>query len=124
MRRTRRRATARRFDRTQSKYKSRWEEEYAARLEAQKQAGLIKDWQYEQIRIRLADGKFYTPDFMVLCLDDEVQLHEVKGRWREAAAVRTAVALEKVPFAFFIVRRQSTGRGSKKVVTWTVEEMD
>lgn len=76
------------------KYDSKWEEQYSVVLEARKRAGMIRDYRLKPFRLRLADGSFYTPDFMVVTNDDMIELHEVKGFWREAAKVRIKVAAE------------------------------
>lgn len=82
------------------------EREYAAHLELLCKARVIKAWGYEQIRLRLADGAFYTPDFIVVAADEALEIHETKGFMREAARVRIKVAAEMHPFRFFIVRKE------------------
>jgi hypothetical protein len=80
---------------TVSPYRSKWEAERAALLAARKQAGSIADWRYEGIRLKLADGAWYKPDFMVKHNDGSVELEEVKGHWREAARLRWKIAVEQ-----------------------------
>lgn len=85
------------------KFKSKAEARYAQLLEAQKRDGLITDWRYEAITLRLADGVRYTPDFMVR-IGDRMRLVEVKGHMREAARVRLRVAVEMYPcFTWLLV---------------------
>lgn len=84
-------------------FKSDLEARYAAHLECRKIAGDLRDWRYEPIRLRLADGTFYKPDFMVMAMDDVIEIHESKGHMREAARVRLNVAVEMFPFRFFLV---------------------
>lgn len=85
------------------KFKSKAEARYAQLLEAQKRDGLITDWKYEAITLRLADGVRYTPDFMVR-IGDRMRLVEVKGHMREAARVRLRVAVEMYPcFTWLLV---------------------
>lgn len=91
------------------------EREYAAHLELLARAGEIKTWGYEQIKLRLADGTFYTPDFIVVARDEHLEIHETKGFMREAARVRIKVAAELHPFRFFIVRKEG-GRFTKEAV--------
>jgi hypothetical protein len=90
---------------------------YAAELEARKAAGEVSWWAFETMRFRLADGAWYKPDFAVvvtfqfqadgqLWVDSKLELHEVKGHWREAARVRIKVAADRHPFRFVAVTRK------------------
>lgn len=101
---------------------------YAAVLDASKAAGRVVWWAFEGMRFRLAEGAWYTPDFAVMVVDDSelehggplrLELHEVKGHWREAARVRIKVAADRFPFPFKAVRkrRQRDGGG------WHVEDI-
>lgn len=79
---------------------------YAQRLELLKRAGEIVDWRFEAIKLRLADGTFYTPDFLVVLLAPPNEFHEVKGHWRDDARVKFKVAAELFPmFRFRALRR-------------------
>jgi hypothetical protein len=75
-------------------YRSKWEAERAQILEVQKRGGMIRDWRYEAVRLKLADGAWYKSDFVVRHNDGGIELEEVKGYWREAARVRWKVAIE------------------------------
>ena len=89
---------------------------YGMLLEAQKRREEIVDWLYEPISLHLAKGSQYTPDFMVVMNDGEVQFHETKGFMREAAFVRLKVAAAKFwHFRFFLVK---SGKGG-----WSIEEV-
>jgi len=91
------------------KYKSKGEEEYAQHLSILGAAGEIQGWRYEAIKLRLADGAWYTPDFIVL-RENCIEIHEFKGFWREAARVRIKVAAETYPeFQFIAIQRQGNG---------------
>ena len=92
---------------------------YAGYLELQKKAGEIEDWGYEKIKFRLADGKWWKPDFMVTksffggvtsrgkrTSGFLIEIHETKGFDREAAALKRSVAAELFPwFDFYLVKR-------------------
>lgn len=65
----------------------------------------IRDWWYESVRLRLANGAWYTPDFVVMMHDGTLEMHEVKGFWREAARVRIKVAADNYPFKFIAVQK-------------------
>ncbi len=80
---------------------------YAQRLELLKRAGEILDYMFEPLKLRLADNTFYTPDFLVV-RTERLELHEVKGFWRDDARVKWKVAAEQYwIFAWAAVRRKS-----------------
>lgn len=87
---------------------------YAERLEARKQAGEVLGYWFEAVKLRLADKTFYTPDFLVLKADMELEIHEVKGFWEDDARVKIKVAAEQLPFKFVAV--------TKKAGHWSFEE--
>jgi hypothetical protein len=77
----------------------------------------VAGWIYEGIKLRLADGCFYTPDFAVCRTNGDLELHEVKAAkkmsanrdqtFKEAARVRIKVAAERYPWFRFVVARPS-----------------
>lgn len=88
------------------RYASKLEAEWAQHLELQRRAGAIYHWAYEGMRIKLAGGAYYRPDFFVLTPELVVEFHEVKGHMREAAHVRIKVAASQHPwFKFTLVRK-------------------
>jgi hypothetical protein len=86
-----------------------------ARFEAEEiiprvRIGEILWYGFEAIKIRLADGAWYTPDFVIQDSYGLISLIEVKGFWREAARVRVKVAADKVPwFIRAVTRDRKTG---------------
>lgn len=97
---------ATRLDRLEPAYKSGWEKLYAQHLETLKKAGDVLWYKYEGIRLRLADGALFSPDFAVVTAPlGALELHEVKGQWREAAKVRWKLAKESFPFVFKLVTK-------------------
>lgn len=78
-------------------------------LEARKRAGEIRWYGFEPVRLRLADGAFYKPDYMVVT-NAGVEFHEVKGFLRIAANIRFKVAAEAFPFAQFLMYRKRKAR--------------
>lgn len=81
------------------------ESAYASRLEAQRQAGEIEWWAFEPMKFKLADGAWYTPDFIIL--KDGAQFAvETKGFWREAARVRCKVFASKYPHIRLIAAKR------------------
>ena len=67
-------------------------------------AGKILWYSFEGITLRLADRTTYTPDFVVMLANGELEMHEVKGFWTDDAKVKVKVAAEKFPFRFIAVR--------------------
>lgn len=83
-------------------------------LQLRKSGGEVHGWRYEAVKFRLADGAFYTPDFVVYLSDGTIELAEVKGSagWEEAARVRIKVAAEQHPeFAWVGYTEQRGHRG-------------
>jgi hypothetical protein len=66
----------------------------------------VEAWWFEPFGLRLADGTFYHPDFMVQRKNGMVEVHEVKGFWRDDARVKIKVAAERFPFAFFVATQK------------------
>lgn len=90
---------------------------YAALLESHKQAGEIQWYAFEGMTFKLADNTRYTPDFAVLRSDGLMEIHEVKGFWRDDGRVKIKVAAELFPFRFLAVKKQSKKAGGG----WDVE---
>lgn len=78
---------------------------YAAYLDGLKKDGVIADYRFEAVKLRLADKTFYTPDFVVLAPDGVLEMHEVKGFWEEDARVKIKVAAAQFPFRFVAVKK-------------------
>lgn len=81
------------------------EADYAMQLEFRKRVGEILQYDFEAIKLRLADNTFYEPDFLVLLANGELEIHEVKGHWEDDARVKIKVAAEKFPFRFIAMTR-------------------
>lgn len=90
---------------------NKWEQEYAQYLEAARQAGTIRWYGFEAIKLRLASGTYYTPDFAVLNTDNELEFREIKGFWRDDALVKFKVAAEHFPFRFLALRKKRVSEG-------------
>jgi hypothetical protein len=84
---------------------------YAAHLGMRQLAGEIVGWKFEAVKLRLADGAFYKPDFLILFSDGRIEFVETKGGlWREAARVRFRVARELFsPIVFRAIRKGEGG---------------
>lgn len=83
------------------KYDSQGEADHANRLDAAQRTGGVVWWAHKPFAFILSEHENkskrirYTPDFLVLTGDLEMEVHEVKGWWREAALVRVRLAAEK-----------------------------
>lgn len=60
-------------------YRSKTEASYAQHLDLQIRAGALRTWKYEAVRLALAPGVTYVPDFLEVAGDSFVFV-EVKGR--------------------------------------------
>lgn len=82
------------------------ESKYAAHLEMLRLGHLVQWWAYQPLKfkLKLADKTYYTPDFMVLNAEGELEIHEVKGFMEDDASVKLKVAAETFPFAFRLVK--------------------
>lgn len=89
------------------------EQAYDAHLELRRLAGEVAWYRFEAVKLRLADRTFYTPDFMVILADGEMQFHEVKGFWRDDARVKIKVAAVQFPFLFVAIRKTKGGWGTE-----------
>jgi hypothetical protein len=75
----------------------------AVELEEWKRQGKIDDWRYHPIKVRLAVGCMYTPDFGALHSDTgHWALYEYKGSWKMKNArdsrTRLKIAAELYPW--------------------------
>jgi len=91
---------------------------YAQRLELLKQGCQVKWYAFDKIKLRLADGCFYTCDFAVMTDANVIEMHEVKGFWTDDARVKIKVASDLYPFRFIAVKPRSKKNGGG----WEVEE--
>lgn len=88
---------------------NRLEARYALHLGALKRAGAILDYSFECLKLRLADRTYYSPDFMVINIESEVEIHEVKATakgkplYEDDAIVKLKVVAEHFPFRFKMV---------------------
>jgi hypothetical protein len=77
--------------------------QYADEAEAYKKIGRIDSWMYHPIRVRLAHGCNYTPDFGLRMLGEFV-LIETKGSWKAKGArdSRTRLQIAQQMFPWWI----------------------
>lgn len=87
----------------------------AVELEAMKRSGLIADWWYEALTLKLADDCRYTPDFLIQERDGSLRLEETKGFWRDDAKVKTKLCVVRFPFPLRVLKKAKQG--------WDVEDV-
>lgn len=91
---------------------------YADHLRLREHAKEIRAFLFEAVTFKLAPDCRYTPDFLVVTRDDVIELHEVKGFWRDDAKVKLRVAATRFPFLRFLAVRRERGGG------WTSEPFE
>jgi hypothetical protein len=94
---------------------------YAGYLDTLKSLGDVLWWEFEGIKLRLADNTFLTMDFAVMNSAFEMELVDVKGSFamiEDDAWAKTKVAAAKFPFRFFVVVPVD-----RKFSAWKVEEV-
>lgn len=91
---------------------------YASYLSELQAVGGILWHRFEGMTFRLADNTRYTPDFVVMRRDGQLEAHEVKGYWQDDARVKIKVAAELFPLKFVAVK----ARAKKDGGGWQVEE--
>ena len=90
---------------------------YAAHLERIR--GTVVAWfKFEGVKLRLANNTFYSPDFAVMLMNGHMEMHEVKGFWRDDARAKIKIAADLYPFRFIAL----TARSKRDGGGWAVEE--
>lgn len=92
------------------------EQAYQNHLAALQQAGEVAWFKFEGVKLRLADNTFYTPDFAVMLANGQMEMHEVKGVWRDDARAKIKIAAELYPFRFLAVQQKPKKEGGGWVV--------
>lgn len=104
--------------------RNRTEAAYEAHLQALCAAGEICGFEFEGMKLRMADKTWWTPDFVVMTADGYIELHDTKGTttktrangekekapWIEDdARVKMKVIAEQWPFKVFAVFKTPAG---------------
>ena len=87
---------------------------YAQLLDLMITQGKIAWYKFEGITLKLADMTRYTPDFIVMLDNGEIEIHEVKGSLsfiQDDAKVKIKVAADIFPFRFIIVAPRAKKHG-------------
>lgn len=94
------------------------EEKYSLYLSELLHAGTILWYKFEGMTFKLADNTRYTPDFMVMLANNELEAHEVKGFWQGDARVKIKVAAAQFPIHFIAIKVKAKKDGGG----WSIEE--
>ena len=79
-------------------------------LEASRRAGLIEDWKFEAVKLRIGPRCFYTPDFLVERFGQKPLFLETKGPFvREDSRVKFIAAKELHKWADFEMHQLTQG---------------
>lgn len=62
-------------------------------------------FKYEGVSLKLADKTRYSPDFIVMKKDFQIEFHEVKGYWEDQARIKIKVAADLFPFKFIAIKK-------------------
>lgn len=92
--------------RLKSGERNKTEAAYELFLEAQKQAGEILWYAFEGMTFKLAKDTRYTPDFVVMKSDGQLECREVKGAkaiFQCDAKAKIKIAAEMFPLKFIAV---------------------
>ncbi len=83
-----------------------------------RESGRIDSFKFEEVTLKLAENTRYTPDFMVILVNGEIEFHEVKSctskgvfLTEDDANVKWKVAANSFPYFGFVL----AGRLPKKV---------
>ena len=71
----------------------------------------VHKWYFESVNLRVGVGKsWYRCDFFVIKTDGKIEMHEVKGFWRDDALVKIRSAQLRYPqFKFIVVKKNKGG---------------
>lgn len=97
-----------------TRFPNKLEAEYGLVLEAEKRQGLIRDYRFEAVTLKLADDCRLTIDWFVMAADDVIEMREVKGphAW-EDSIIKLRVAAQMYPFRFSLHRKVNGAWESK-----------
>ena len=97
-------------------YRNKWEAEYASYLQDMTRFGILESWHYESVKLKIGNGAFYMPDFMLVLKGGVYQFHEVKGFQRQAGMVRLrAAAMQYAFWRFYLITKVGGEWSSKRI---------
>ena len=103
---------------------NRLESRYAELLDLRKLAGESSEWRFEPIKFRLAKGCFYSPDFLVIDTEGQLEFHETKGHWEDDARVKIKTAANLYPWFLFVAVTEDKKARQKGISPWKREVIE
>lgn len=73
------------------------ERRWAQVLDGYMAVGMVKEYHYERFKLKIGKRCWYTPDFLVV-FENRIEIHEVKGFWRDDARVKVKACRDLYPF--------------------------
>jgi hypothetical protein len=98
--------------------RNKTEAAYEQYLELRRRAGEVLWYRFEGMTFKLAADCRFTPDFVVMLANGELECHEVKGIWRDDAKVKMRLAAEIFPFRFIAIYAKTKKDGGG----WEIQE--
>jgi hypothetical protein len=114
-------ARAARFKRHKTGEMNATERAYAELLDRRVAAGEIAGYWFEALKFRLADGCWYTADFVVQLADGSLEIHEAKAKWSNGrigtddGRVKLKVVAETFPFPVVIAAKSKAGWSFERI---------
>lgn len=98
--------------------RSKLQAAWADGLELRRRAGELAIVLEENLSLRMADRTWYRPDFLVVTAQGRLEIHEVKGHWRDDARAKWKIAAELNRWATFLAITRGRGRDG----AWEIEQ--
>lgn len=76
----------------------------------------VRRFEFEGVKLRMADGLYYKPDFFVVMNSGLIELHETKGFMREAARVRLLACADLYPEFQFRLIKLNAGQWDIRII--------
>jgi hypothetical protein len=85
------------------------EVQYAQHLKLRQHMNEVEWFAFDCVKLKMCAKTTYTPDFMVMLANGEIEMHEVKGFWEDDARVKIKVCAELFPFRFVAITKGRDG---------------
>lgn len=99
-------------------YASKWDANFASKLEMEQKAGLIKAWVYERHTFKMAHRQYHRSDFLIWHLDNSIEIAQVKGYHKNLRAAMKGLkwAAQLNPWFVWTVKRWTGGEWRSELV--------
>lgn len=114
---------AKAVDRVKDRGMNKTERRYEVHLRALEHLGDVLWYGFEPLKLRLADNTYYTPDFLIVNRQGEIEAHDVKAYWKKLgkvgatddAIVKMKVAAEQFPIFRVLMTWEHSGQWQQRV---------